>query len=1012
MTHTRPLISIVLSTPLLLALPACGSGDGGGGPGPKVAGAAGAGEPGALEDADGDVGSSGEAAGAHGNEDDGSGGKAGGTAAEGMAGGRDDSTGGTQQATGGTQEAAGETQDATGGVGDGATGGTTAQGMGGSTSASGGQSTGGEGSNTGGAAAGTAGDLDEWYAAATVSKRNLLPVPAASTNLMAEPIRQQLEIYDPGSLLRCEVHDDAAYRELIDSLGGVTWGYPVTLLEDESKPRFQLGFPDERWLAYPATDAGNAASEVEIEESDIIGISETSALYYSNEHGLLLVDLSGPEPVFDCATKLPGRVDKFFYYQGHLVAMTQQLVGSVRHSYLLHFAVSDGALSFVEAIDLGAVRILDTRRFNGRLVVYTDLTLEDQSSEPPADGSAPIYYEPRGLHRMLRVFTFGETLTEEMTDTLLDTSPSSGYLTDGGVAPETEPGSLVVDSSNFGSLMWASDHYFVVTEQIAKTYLTSWTTRTYSVCVESHTVEIPYQHCNTIYEERPNPDYTPPDNSGGDRACNGTTLSDCLRAVSRASNPTIQVPVGKECEQRIRQHWICDARESRSYTYPELDTEYSNRLYIYEYTDDGFIRLDTEVSEITNEGLEQQSSDAVVPALTTSTETYDLSIPGMLQTLYFQNDMLYAIADGVLQTYAMGGSSLVRTSSLSVVDSSLQTSLFTSDKLYLSDFGYSGGHDQSVLRVIDLSNPAFPSQASEDRTLPGGHSTILPVSQGILTVGTVANFEPGIQQVIKLGMFSDPFTDELSYLILGTDLETTYLGETKSLTFDSSAQRLFLPYYGYTAERTRQVARVGVSHLDGTSIVSEGAVVTPELPRRVRRRPGATDEVLSFATSSIEWLRPEAEEWAATPVLEYFTPVALYRLTEEDDYIEVLRLGEECKLHFSAADSINLTREESTSDVFECGGSYPWAYANNIVFSTVAGVEFASDGTVRVLSEDEVAALYDLRAERQYCLFSRDLLPDVVVDYENPPAVDGLVCYAPEEYQTAYQEALGQGEGA
>ncbi len=993
MPPTRPLVSIVLSTPLLVALSACGSGgDGSGAPGLGDAGAVGAGESETADDAAGGSRSSDGAAGRHGDEDgDGSGGKEGSTTVEGAAGARDDGTGGTQQATGG-------------GPG---------HETGGSTSATGGQATGGEGGasgSIGGAAGGTAVELDDWYAAATISRRNLMPVPAAYANLLAEPIRRQLEIYDPGSLLRCEVHDDADYREFIDSVGGVTWGYTVTILEDESQPRFQLGFPDQRWDAYPGTSATDGGNAVEIEESDIIGLSETSALYYSNEHGLLLVDLSGPEPVFDCATKLPGRVDKFFYYQGHLVAMTQQLTGSVRHSYLLHFDVSGGAMRFVEALDLGAVQILDTRRFNGRLVVYTDLTLEDQNPEPPTDASIPIYYEPRGLHRTLRVFTFGETLTEEMTDTLLDTSPSPGYLTDGGIAPETEPGTLVADSSNFGSLMWASDHYFVVTEQIAKTYLTHWTTRTYSVCVESHTVEVPYEHCETLFEERPNPDYTPPDNSGGDRACNGTTLSDCLRAVSRASNPTIQVPVGKECEQRIRHNWVCDARESRSYTYPELDTEYSNRLYIYEYTDDGFIRLDTEVSEITTDGLEQESPDAVVPALTTSTGTYDLAIPGMLQTLYFQNGMLYAIADGVLQTYAMGGSSLVRTSSLSVVDSRLQTSLFTSDKLYLSDFGYAGRHDQSVLRVIDLSNPAFPSQASEDRTLPGGHSTILPVSQGILTVGAVANFEPGIERIIKLGMFSDPFTDELSYLILGTDLEATYLGEDRSSTFDASAQRLFLPYYGYADERTRYVARVGVSHLDGTSIVSEGAVVTPELPRRVRRRPGATDEVLSFASSSIEWLRPSGEEWAATPVLEYFKPIALYRLTEDDDYVEVLRLGQECKLHFSAAESINVTRDESTSDVFECGSAYPWAYANNIIFSTVAGVEFADDGTVRVLSQEELEALYDLRAERQYCLFSTDLLADVTVDYENPPPVDDLICYTPEEYQAAYQEALGQSD--
>lgn len=850
---------------------------------------------------------------------------------------------------------------------------------------------------------------DDWYLDATVSHRDLLPVPAASAVLQAMPIVEQLEIYDPGSLLRCDVQDDPAYREVVDSIGGVTWGYAVSLLEDESKPRFYAGFQD---LTYMYPTVGDASAEgnvpVEIEESDIVGLSPTSALFYAPEHGLLMVDLSGETPTFDCATKLPGRVDKFFFYEGHLVVMTRQISGAYPHSYLLHFDVSAGTLEFVESLDLGAVRILDTRRFNERLVVYTDMTIE-QPADPNDPATAPVVYEPRGLHRTLRVFTFGPTLTEEMTDTLLDTSPPANYLTDGALDPQTPVGTLVSSSSNFGAMMWASDHYFVVTEQLADTTLTSWETRTYSVCTESHTVEIPYQYCRTLYEERPNPDYTEPDNSGGDRACNGTTLADCLVAVSRASNPTIQVPVGRECEERVRSRWICDARESRSYTYPNLTTSHSSRLYIYEYTADGFVRVDSQVSEITTAGLEQQSSDSVVPTLTTSTETYDLAVPGRLQTLYFQNGMLYAIADGVLQVYAMGGPSLVRTASLDVVDARLQTSLFTSDKLYLSDFSYSSGaHDQSVLRVIDLSNPAFPRQASVDRTLPGGHRTILPVDQGILTIGTVANFAPGITQVLKLGLFTDPFAAELAYLILGTDLEYSYLGEDRSEAFDRAAQRLFLPYHGRAMTSGEYVSRVGVSHLEESTIVSEGAVALPELPRRVRPRPGTADEVLTFANSSIEWLRPETGEWSATPVLEYFKPIALYRLSDADDYVEVLRLGQQCKLHFADADAINATRDTSTSDAFDCGRGYPWAFANNIIFSETIAFSFTEEGETTPLSEDEIAVLYEQRVERPVCLFSQEVVMNVSVeDYDNPPPLDEIICYTPDEYQAALAEVQG-----
>jgi hypothetical protein len=852
--------------------------------------------------------------------------------------------------------------------------------------------------------------LDPWYAEATVSMRELLPVPSSSDVLRSGPIIEQLELYDPGSLLRCEVHDDPAYRDVVDAIGGVTWGYYVRVLEDESKPRFFAGFPDYSHWFDDELNAGDVEDPaVEIEEADIIGLSSTSALYYSSEHGLLMVDLSGDVPRFDCATKLPGRVNKFFFYRGRLVAMTEQITGTARHSYLLHFDVTEGALRFIEAVDLGAVHILDTRRFNERLVIYTDLTLEDQENDASDEpGDEPIYYEPHGLHRSLRVFTLGDTLTEEMNDTLLDTSPNASYLTDGGIDPETAPGTLVYESSSFGRLMWASDHYFVVTEEVRKTYLESWETRTYSVCTESHTVEVPYTYCYTVFEERPNPDYTPPDNSGGDRGCDGMTLSDCLRAVSRAANPTIQVPVGRECEERIRTHWICDARETRSYTYPELTTEYATRLYIYEYTSDGFIRLDSKVSEIVNEGLESKSQDAVVPTLTTSTETFDLAVPGRLQTLYFQNDMLYAIADGMLQVYAMGGASLVRTSSLQVVEDRLQTSLFTNDKLYLSDFGYSGIHDESILRVIDLSNPAFPSQASDDRTLPGGHRAILPVDQGILTIGDVRNFEPGIEQVIKLGLFTDPFAAELSYLILGTDLKRSYLGEDKAYTFDWSPQRLFLPYSGTTRDTGLYTFRIGVSHLEELSFASEGAVTVPEMVQRVRKRPGKSDEALSFASSSIEWLRPAGDEWAATPVLEYFKPIALYRLTDEDDYVEVLRLGGECMLHFSAADTINVTREDSKTEPFDCSGGFPWAFEKNIIFSDTIGIGFTVDGEIAMLTEEEIAEFYERQAERPYCLFSQELVADITVDFDNPPPLEDLVCYTPEEYQAKLDELMAE----
>ena len=225
----------------------------------------------------------------------------------------------------------------------------------------------------------------------------------------------------------------------------------------------------------------------------------------------------------------PGLVDQFFFDQGQLVVITKSQDN--RQSYLLHFKVDGTSLSFVEAVSLGPVTVLDSRRFNDRLVFYTTLNLTATTATPgnnggngtgSASGSSAGALAPAPVptttqnNRALHVYRLGDTLEEELYDTLIDTTQSQDQLI-GQVTQDTAIGSEVYEAQSFGSDMWASDHYFVVTEQIAKTYLDSWQTQTYSVCTVSHTTMTPYTYCWTQYETQPNPDYVAPDNSGGDR---------------------------------------------------------------------------------------------------------------------------------------------------------------------------------------------------------------------------------------------------------------------------------------------------------------------------------------------------------------------------------------------------------------------------------------------------------------------------------------------------------------
>ena len=71
-------------------------------------------------------------------------------------------------------------------------------------------------------------------------------------------------------------------------------------------------------------------------------------------------------------------------------------------------------------------------------------------------------------------------------------------------------------------------------------------------------------------------------------------------------------------------------------------------------------------------------------------------------------------------------------------------------------------------------------------------------------------------------------------------------------------------------------------------------------------------------------------------------------------------------------------------------------------------MSFTAEGVVTILSEEELAQLYELRAQRPVCLFSQDLVESIAVDYDDPPPLDELVCYTPEEYQTALDELVSQ----
>lgn len=155
-----------------------------------------------------------------------------------------------------------------------------------------------------------------------------------------------------------------------------------------------------------------------------------------------------------------------------------------------------------------------------------------------------------------------------------------------------------------------------------------------------------------------------------------------------------------------------------------------------------------------------------------------------------------------------------------------------------------------------------------------------------------------------MGLFGDPAANELSHLIVGTDLASAQISSDKEYHFNFDTKQLFLPYGGASAQTGKNVNRVGISWVQAETIISKGAIETPQRLVRIRPEP-KTDRLLGFSSDAIELFEPAADTWQMTPILEYFTPIAVYRYTDEDDYVEVLRLGNQCKLHFSKMSALN-----------------------------------------------------------------------------------------------------------
>jgi hypothetical protein len=108
----------------------------------------------------------------------------------------------------------------TAGMNAGANGGQTGGGSGGRSGSGGSGETQAEGGEAGGDSSADGGTAGTALGTTALG----FSIPGQGQVLSAQSLAAQLVVYDPGSLLRCDVAADPQYQAAIDQLGGVTWG--------------------------------------------------------------------------------------------------------------------------------------------------------------------------------------------------------------------------------------------------------------------------------------------------------------------------------------------------------------------------------------------------------------------------------------------------------------------------------------------------------------------------------------------------------------------------------------------------------------------------------------------------------------------------------------------------------------------------------------------------------------------------------------------------------------------
>lgn len=830
-----------------------------------------------------------------------------------------------------------------------------------------------------------------------------IDLPAAGTYLTTENFWQEVTANDPMFGRRCATGNDALLAEVGDRLGGVRWGHAVRQLIDEGQPKlFNSRFPDEE----PAWgfDAASGASEdsdggVTIERPDLVGYRDGYAVFLSNTHGLLLVDLNGEAPHVSCALQLPGEPLNFFA-RGNAFVVNINAVGEAYYegSALLHFTFDAEAFELIDAPFFENERLVDARSFTDdvgqALAVYTNVfeqieeVIEQPSDSCGEDGCPEpqlrSWWQQTGAVR-LNVLNWDTALSAVFTDEFQndDIGALETTLVDLGETPEA--GQHVYSYQSFHNFLSASDRYLVIPQRGTDRFVDRIVHYTRQRCIDYNPQWREKTRCYANYERQLNPDYEPPAPSG-DYDCDGASLEACIQQAAPVVSQYIYVRTGETCHD----YWVgrCEGYETYSGSYPEYRDEKKTRYIVYRFQNGAFSRLDDTLFELDPSAADGDSSVSFAEA--------PFELDGHISKadhIQFQNGYLYVLSSGELHTFRLEGSTAIRTGRIQPMNTWGSTwraeqalIRYSGDRAMISKTGSSW--DRSDIISLSLTAPYRPF-VNNTSNMPGRNTQILVSDHGYVAPGQVqipmgGNYTRSLQ---KLTLHAREDTAELDNLLLGTEFNSlgqTYLaGDDQALRLDGASQRLFAPFWGYHHVTYAPSYLLSISQIASADMTSMG---TLEMSEPIVRTVGITaDEALAFGNSSVHRLTLGREDepglWRSEVVEEIFVATAGYRFDDEDRHARLERFSQKCRISTVESREVLFAESSATSAhtlEVPCLGS-PQAIGRSIVFAeSQTGATWNELGEeLRALSADEVLEHLSLTEFDFYCTID----PATVAEY-------------------------------